>query len=128
MIRLGSVLLYVRDLIVSRKYYEALLERAFVQYGEQAAILDAGGCELILLQEPEIFTGDLTGLESEKIRGKGIVVHFAVDDVDTHYSRLQSCGIAVSLAPTSQSFGRRQMYLYDPDGYNVVMESRIEPK
>lgn len=56
------------------------------------------------------------------VRGKGIIIHFIVEDINSEYERLIGEGFQISMGPTSQSFGRRQIYLYDCNGYNVVVE------
>jgi len=41
------------------------------------------------------------------------------------YDRLISEGVEVSAPPALMGFGRRQLYLYDPDGYNICIEQEL---
>jgi uncharacterized glyoxalase superfamily protein PhnB len=46
----------------------------------------------------------------------GSVAAFLVEDVDALYAEFVARGVAISLAPTDQTWGNREMYLDDPDG------------
>jgi uncharacterized glyoxalase superfamily protein PhnB len=49
----------------------------------------------------------------------GGVVFLFVDDVDALHLELVAKGIPISLPPTDQSWGNREMYLKDPDGNSI---------
>lgn len=46
-------------------------------------------------------------------------IEFEVDDVDARYERLRGSGARVVKPPTTQPWGRRSLWLRDPDG-NIV--------
>ncbi|WP_369264125.1 VOC family protein [Streptomyces sp. R35] len=46
-------------------------------------------------------------------------IEFEVDDVDARYDRLRVGGVRILKPPTTQPWGRRSMWLRDPDG-NIV--------
>ncbi|GJM43171.1 MAG: hypothetical protein DHS20C21_00130 [Gemmatimonadota bacterium] len=49
----------------------------------------------------------------------GSAVYVVVDDVDTLYKELAGRGVQISLEPTDQTWGNREMYVDDPDGNSV---------
>jgi uncharacterized glyoxalase superfamily protein PhnB len=49
----------------------------------------------------------------------GGVVFLIVDDVDALHVELMAKGIPVSLPPTEQNWGNREMYVKDVDGNNI---------
>jgi len=120
-----SAFLYVRDLTASAEFYAVVLECQPSFSNDEVAIFSfAGGGELILHRDnPETFESP-ENPEGGVGRGRGVILHFTCADVDLRHKNLLASNIPVSLAPVSQSFGRRQMYLYDPDGYNLVVETR----
>lgn len=121
--KVTGCLLYVRDLDRSVAFYTTALKLDLLQRsGNDVVILTDGNFELILHRDELQWTGPLMSLKSDTHRGKGMVLHFRVDDVDAWENHFRSCGHQPSYGPVSQSFGRRQCYIYDPDGYNIVVE------
>ena len=49
----------------------------------------------------------------------GGVANIIVDDVDALHDEFRSRGIRISLAPTNQDWGNREMYLEDADGNSI---------
>jgi uncharacterized glyoxalase superfamily protein PhnB len=49
----------------------------------------------------------------------GGVVFLAVEDVDALHAELAAKGVPISLQPTDQSWGNREMYVDDPDGNSL---------
>ncbi|HEY8228610.1 MAG TPA: VOC family protein [Pyrinomonadaceae bacterium] len=47
------------------------------------------------------------------------VVFVGVKDVDALHDELIAKGVAISLPPTEQSWGNREMYINDPDGNSI---------
>ena len=48
-------------------------------------------------------------------------LYFACPDVDAAYEELSSKGVAVK-EPKVAPYGMKQMYLHDPDGYNLCFQ------
>jgi uncharacterized glyoxalase superfamily protein PhnB len=46
----------------------------------------------------------------------GSTAAFLVEDVDALHAEFIARGVVISLAPTDQTWGNREMYLDDPDG------------
>lgn len=58
-------------------------------------------------------------LDVSSFSGDGVaggVVGFWVRDVDELYREFQARGVHVSMPPTDQTWGNREMYVRDPDG------------
>jgi len=49
----------------------------------------------------------------------GAVAAFLVEDVDALHAELVSRGAPISLEPTDQTWGNREMYVEDPDGNKI---------
>lgn len=47
---------------------------------------------------------------------ESIILEFNVDEVDKEYKRLNSMDISFAKHPTTQPWGTRSFYFYDPDG------------
>lgn len=115
----SGILLHVADVDRSVKFYtETLGLKKLMQHANEIAIVDAGGGFSIYLHRDEL------GPRSERL-GVGVIVHFSSASVDACEKKLLACNYPISMSPTNQSFGRRQMYLYDPDGYNIVVEQFV---
>jgi catechol 2,3-dioxygenase-like lactoylglutathione lyase family enzyme len=121
--KFGGVLLYVNDVERSIAFYTRILRLALgARPADHFAILDAEGVSIYLHADPDKFTGLLEGLERRKTRGDGTIMHFNVENVDEWANHCSACGHPISLGPVAQPFGRKQCYIYDPDGYNIVVE------
>jgi glyoxylase I family protein len=53
-------------------------------------------------------------------------LYFGCPDVDAAYQHLRSHGLAVD-APTVSSYGMKQLYVKDPDGYNLCFQWATPP-
>ena len=124
-----SVVLYVKDLETSLRYYRDLLGFAvnFVAPSEEGGVagLRMGDIALILHSDRDSRPGYLPPPGS---RGRGVLLHLEAEDVDRYHGELVNRGVKISLAPTDQSWGARAMYVYDPDGYNLSFIQRLAPK
>ena len=54
-------------------------------------------------------------------------LYFACPDVDAAYRYLRSKGIAVK-EPTVAPYGMKQLYVLDPDGYNLCFQWEATPR
>ena len=67
-------------------------------------------------------TRDQVRLHVSSFSGDGIsggVVFIYVDDVDVLHAELVAKGVPISLAPTNQSWGNREMYVEDADRNSI---------
>jgi catechol 2,3-dioxygenase-like lactoylglutathione lyase family enzyme len=54
-------------------------------------------------------------------QGKGVIVYFETEHLDTEVSRLRENGIRFDLLPTDQSWLWREARLKDPDGNQIIL-------
>lgn len=52
-------------------------------------------------------------------------LYFAYDDIDGAYAALRARGIAVG-EPVIRSYGMKQVYLKDPDGYELCLQHPVD--
>ena len=110
MVRAVVPIIRISDIQVSENFYCSVL--GFKKDGEYAAASDGpwyvgvslGECSLHL----SLFPGD---------GPSGVAIYFHVDDVDDLYSGFKRVGLEkAELEPTDQTWGRRELYVRDPDG------------
>jgi catechol 2,3-dioxygenase-like lactoylglutathione lyase family enzyme len=124
--RITGLLLYVKDVDQSVDFYAGTLGLTLAaRPAPHFAQLDAGGFSLYLHCEPDPLPDRLLPLSTPNMCGLGAIIHLTVEDVDLYESRLNAASYPISQRPINQPFGRRQMYLYDPDGYNLVIEALL---
>jgi uncharacterized glyoxalase superfamily protein PhnB len=109
-IRISIPIVKVSDIRASEMFYCSVL--GFVKRDEYFASPDGpayltvthGGSILHLSS----FPGDST---------YGLAIYFDVEDVDSLYAMFQRSGLEkAELEPTDQTWGRREIYVLDPDG------------
>src|ERR1043166_1626047 len=124
--RLDGVLLYVRDLQRSIDFYKAILRiNEIDRPSDEFAIVRTTGAVIYLHKDSAPVSVRLEEMNSRPRRGIGTILHFAVENVDEWAAHCKASGYPIDLEPTSQPFGRRQCYIYDPDGYNIVIEHTL---
>ena len=67
-------------------------------------------------------TRDGVELHLSSFSGDGVaggVVFLLVEDVDALHAELVAKGVPISLPPTNQSWGNREMYVNDPDSNSI---------
>jgi catechol 2,3-dioxygenase-like lactoylglutathione lyase family enzyme len=120
--RLGHVLIAVRDLEVSKKFYMELLGFKLLEQDPEhgGVFLTIGGygntLDLFPSMAPD--AGPPSASEAGLMRGLGVKhVAFAVEteeDLKAAYFALQDAGVRIQRALDHES--QRSVYFYDPDG------------
>jgi lactoylglutathione lyase len=124
--RLNGLLLYVRDLDQSLHFYRDVLGLPVVARPDpHVAIVGVGNSVLYLHVDPQDMPEWMTQSLNGRYRGIGTILHLQVDDVHQMHKVLLNKGIEISLGPVDQPYGQRHLYLYDPDGYNIVLMQPI---
>jgi len=62
-----------------------------------------------------------------KPRGRGVCFYFVCDDADAMYKELSSRGMQLK-KPKVAYYGMKQLYLSDPDGYEICFESPTQER
>jgi len=61
--------------------------------------------------------------ESHRVFGRGVCFYIGCPDVDAAYEHLLARGIDVK-PPKVAPYGMKQLYVRDPDGYNLCFQWR----
>ena len=125
--KLGGRLIYVKDVERSVAFYNNILcDVSIKRFGVEFAIVALENSSVLYIhRDPEKFEGYLEGLERRQTRGDGAIIHFEVSDLRGWCKLCEEAQISISMGPVAQPFGRTQCYLYDPDGYNIVIEEMV---
>ncbi|MFE2070578.1 VOC family protein [Streptomyces sp. NPDC059467] len=97
-------------------FYAALLD-THVEGGDPFARVAVPGAELSFFSSQGM-ESMVPGSAAAGTRG-GLTLEFRVTEVDARHERLLSQGVPVLKPPTTQAWGRRSVWLRDPDG-NIV--------
>jgi catechol 2,3-dioxygenase-like lactoylglutathione lyase family enzyme len=60
----------------------------------------------------------LKGSNGERV-GDALDCYIRVDDVEALHAEFNERGAEITLAPTLQSYGMKEVYVRDPDGYTI---------
>jgi catechol 2,3-dioxygenase-like lactoylglutathione lyase family enzyme len=111
--RLASVCIITADVPRLRDFYRAVLQvepqgddtfTAFVMDGLALSLYDVRGMELLA---PGSMRNAGTG---------NVTLEVEVDDVDAEYERVLALGVPIVKPPQTHPWGRRSVWLRDPDG------------
>ena len=119
--RIGYVILYVEDLVVSVGFYRDVVGLAYKFTDAGYAEFEAGGVRFALYERrrAEWLTGRTV------VPGAGGEVVVMVDDVDAWADRLAARGVEVLSGPADRPWGHRTMHVADPDGFVVEFAQEI---
>lgn len=114
-------LLMVRDLERSVAFYSGQLGFRVIDEALSAGRrywcrLERDGLSLMLQQGEDAADGERPG--------RGVVLYFVCDDAEALHAEFASRGVAVS-PPQVAYYGMRQLFVPDPDGYEVCFESLV---
>lgn len=130
-------LLQVYDMPTSVRFYRDLVGFEVVTTSPQLgapgedrfhwALLRMGNAELMLNTAYEF--DDERPAERDRARTAAhddTCLYFSCPDVDAAYAEFHSKGIAVQ-EPKVAPYGMKQLYLHDPDGYNLCFQWSSKP-
>jgi len=117
-------LLFVGDINRSAAFYQDRLGFAMTMKWEPAGKLswcrlERGGAALMLQQALPEEDGPAEG------RGRGVGFYFNCVDADAMHADLASRGLPVA-APQASFYGMNQIFVKDPDGYELCFQSVLE--
>lgn len=64
----------------------------------------------------------------EFFSGKGLILSFEVDDVDSQYQRLRAEGVTIQQKLQNKPWGERSFVVDDPSGVHIYIYSATEPE
>jgi glyoxylase I family protein len=89
-------------------------------------LLELGNCELMLNTAYEFDEERPAQREPGRTAAhEDTCLYFACPDVDAAYEEFRGKGVAVK-APKVAPYGMKQMYLNDPDGYNLCFQWAVK--
>lgn len=122
---LSSILLYVSDPEISRKFYQEL---GFLESKSK------GDVQEVRLNWFKIQFVDQSSAKNNpefakeaftEPKGSGLYIYISVDNIDEYYQQLKSKNIETSSEPRDWPWGNREFVLRDPDGYKLAFYQPI---
>jgi catechol 2,3-dioxygenase-like lactoylglutathione lyase family enzyme len=127
-----AALLAVFDMKASVRFYRDVLGFELVTTSAPGddfgwALLRRGGAEVMLNTMYD--TGERpTAPDPARVAAhQDTILHFGCPDIDAAYAHLRAHGVDAE-APFIQSYGMKQMYLTDPDGYALCFQWPASPE
>ena len=117
-----TVVLYVKDLEASAKFYSEILGMTRQFGGGGVEGFKAGDTTILLHVDEGVDDGYLPPSGE---RGRGVLLDLEMDDVNAFHEYLKTKGVEPKFAPRDQPFGLRQMLVTDPDGYELCFVQKI---
>jgi catechol 2,3-dioxygenase-like lactoylglutathione lyase family enzyme len=119
-------LLRVTDVSRSLRFYRDQLGFRLVNEASQRdrlfwCRLERGGACVMLQQSEPPEDAPLAAPNS-----RGVVFYFVCDDANATYEELTSRGMNLN-APTVAYYGMKQLFVPEPDGYEICFESEVHP-
>jgi len=117
-IRYISAVLFVKDMAVSRRFYEGVFGQQVdtdfgknVGYASGLALWEAGVAHEIIY--------DRECTDSAPLGRKNFELYFESDDIEVAWQELQAADVAVIQPLYEQPWGQRTLRIADPDGHIV---------
>lgn len=114
-----SVILYVADTSMSRRFYERALDTPARDINNGRVEFDVGGTRL-LLHPTSVDEQDRAAARHGRTE-----VYFLVEDVDVTVARLKDAGVEVIQESTDQHWGERDAAVLDPDGLPLFLTQAL---
>ena len=132
-VRSVCTLVLVFDMPTSLKFYRDVLGFEVVATSDDDAGDDVDWCYLRLGKTELMLNGMYEAPERPPAPDKArvaahsdVCLYFGCPDVDGAYRYLRAKGVAVK-EPTVAHYGMKQLYLLDPDGYNLCFQWDAAP-
>ena len=109
--------IFVKDMVVSRAFYEGLLGRTVMaDHGEN--ILYVGGLSLWQAEHASSIIFGRRGIR-KKWGHDNLELYFESDDISSEFERLQAAGVQLIHEVHEEPWGQRTFRCWDPDGHIV---------
>jgi len=117
--RIHSTLFLCKDINQTAQFYK---DMGFaVNISSDAVRIVFGDYRLAFIDESKATVKDDIAIK----RGGGIFIYFEVENVDYFYHILEEKNIKSVGEPQSYPWGKREVKVIDPDGYNLIFFSII---
>jgi catechol 2,3-dioxygenase-like lactoylglutathione lyase family enzyme len=128
-----SIQLAVGDIDTTEAFYGGILElpvqRALTSVGApEHLVLDLAGCRVIFVEESALARQHpiLQARLDSFPRGVGMTLHLEVAGIEDVYQELLEEELEVLYPLERKPYGTREVWCFDPDGYLVVLEEKVE--
>jgi predicted enzyme related to lactoylglutathione lyase len=119
---LPQPLIVVADVEASSRWYQQALGLTSGHGGPNYERLLDGERLVLQLHDPEVEHHHGHLADPAVPKGNGVLLWFAVDDLDAVVARIRALGAEVVMEPTENpGAGHREYWFRDPDGYTVVV-------
>ena len=116
--RFQVIVLTVADLEQSRRFYTDLLGLSFAgELSNRFLEYTVGDIPLML----HLDTGSVNA--GKENPAPGVALYLGVDNVDAAIEYLRASGVTILEEPATQSWGKRDACIADPDGYRIHLSS-----
>lgn len=115
--------IYVRDLVAMRRFYEDVLQFDLIRELSPRWIEYRVGANTLALALPGLTAKDAP--VPQNTAALQLAFRVERDDVDACAAELTKQGIALVLPPTDQTFGHRTLFFRDPDGNLLEVYAEI---
>ncbi len=119
------VVLVVRDLDASLRFYTEVLGLALGHRSGAYAQLDTGRTRIALYERVAMSGVVGFALETPGPSAVGFELGFKVADVDEAFAAFRDAGAEAVCDPTDRAWGQRTAYLRDPDGYLIELAQTL---
>lgn len=122
MIKFISSVLFVKDIAVSRKFYEEILDQQIeIDYGVNIGYIGGFSIWRKDIAHQNIFRDSKAEIELTGNGGKHIELYFEVEYIDEIYKKLKDQQIKFVHDIFEQPWGQRVIRVYDPDKYIIEL-------
>ncbi len=120
--------LFVDDLAASRDFYQQVLDFAIVsQEANGYTALSNGRAHLALNHRAVSSKHRRADGGADERPGRGVEIVLEVDNIEAVHVGVMAAGWPLIGPLKTQSWGRTDFRLADPDGYRLRVTSRVEP-
>lgn len=126
--KLGYVLLYVKDVASSVEFFERAfgLERTFIHESGAYAEMQTGGTRLGFVDASLARESADFALVNAKEKPPGIEIGFLSKDVEADFKRAVDAGAVPVLAPKAKPWGQIVSYVRDLNGFLIEICTAID--
>lgn len=121
-------MLVVRDVPASSRWYQRVLELEGAHGGSEFEMLVRGGDHLLYLHHDDTSAHPTLAKKPGDEPGNGVLLYFAVEDVDRVHERALEAQADVLDAPHDNPVSHaREFSIRDPDGYGITVAQYRSP-